>query len=844
VSAEHKLLRFGVFELDLTTEELRNSGTLVKLPPQAFKLLALLASRSGEIVSRDEIQRLLWGDETFVDFDKGVNKCILLIRNALNDKPERPLYVATIPRRGYRFLAPVKSKTIEISPAVAESGPGTTPSLVLNVDVDDAILDHSPVPARELNPVLPSKFVATIDRALEKDRELRYQTAAAVRVDFETFKHGLGPLAPKPVGPEPPHPRPWKRWQLAAALLLCTAIIAGGIYWYLHETPKLTEKDTIVVADFNNQSTDPVFGDALTRALQVELKQTPFLNVLAPDKARGTLELLKRDPHETLTPDLARDVCLRSHSKAVISGSIADSGNGYRIELAASDCQTGKTVASAAMESAGRSGVVHALGIVGAELRRKLGESKGTLQKFNKPLDEATSASPEALQALAQAAKMKAQHGDAAVATSYLSRAVDLDPNFAQAYLNLGIGYFNAHELGLAAQNSKKAYDLRDRVTERDRIAIEAFYYNQAGQVGKSIAAFTEQTRTFPKDPIGYMNLSAALLPIGDYKKAGEAAQESLRLDPSAASYVNLMQSLVSRDLREEAKSIFDQAQAHKVDDGWLYMQRYILAFLLGDRPAMEQQVMWASGKPHWEDAFLCAESHTEAFYGRILKSRALSERAIESAKHAKSLQGAAECKANQALLEAEVGSFAEARRQAAAALTLSPTRSVLAVAALALARAGDLEQAEKLSDKLNEQYPEDTMVQGYLLATIRSAVEVQRNNPGLAHDILNASIPYEQGFDAFGALYPAYVRGNAFLKSGQAQQASAEFQKMIDHPGIMQNFVTAPLAHLQLGRAQAMMGDKAAARKSYQDFLTLWKDTDPGIPIYKQAKAEYAKLR
>ena len=707
-----------------------------------------------------------------------------------------------------------------------------------------AIARHEPVPVHKLNATLPPELEPIINRALEKDRELRYQSAAQMRADLEAVRGRKVP-APLPPGPEPRWPRRWKVWQLAAAVVLVCAVAIAGLRWYQTVRPQLTDKDSIVLADFTNKTADPVLDDALDRALQVELRQTPFLNLLSPDKVRGTLKLLNGSGDVKLTPEPARGVCLRSNSKAVVGGSILDVGNRYRIELKATNCQTGKTFATTTVEAQSRDEIVKTLGIAGAEFRRKLGEPEASVRKFNKPLEEATSSSLEALQALTQAADIKRKHGDAAAAAAYLKRAVELDPNFAQAYLNLGIGYLNAHDVEPSVKALRKAYDLRTRVTERDRFAIEAFYYTQVtGQADKSIAAFEEWAKTYPEDPIGHMNLAAELEAVGQYEKAAAAARESVRLRPSGTAYVNLITSYVKLDRLDEAKAAFDEAQAHKLDDGLLYLQRYILAFLQGDQSAMQQQVKWAMGKPSLEDGFLGIDSRTEAFYGRMLKARSLAEMAVDSAKHANAPQSAADSKASEALQEAEIGNRGQAQQLAREALALSTAREVRAVAALALARAGDPAQAEKLLQELDREYPLDTMMQNYTLPTIRAAVELERNNPAIAIDILKIALPYEEGFDAFGSLYPAYVRGEAYLKAGQGQPATMEFQKMIDHPGIMENFVTGALAHLQLGRAQAMNGDKDAARKSYQDFLILWKDADPNIPILKQAKAEYAKLQ
>jgi DNA-binding winged helix-turn-helix (wHTH) protein/tetratricopeptide (TPR) repeat protein len=797
LDATQKLLRFGAFGLNLDTEELRKDGTLIKLAPQPFRLLAMLASHAGQVVTREEIQKQIWGDDTFVDFEHGMNQCINQIRSVLNDSADRPVYVETIPRRGYRFLAPVVSKMISVAPAVVESKSGI-------IDLPSVIPAAKPGPSgtSEVSlPAAPQTVAAPPSRV----------TAAA-----------------------------------AVAVIAVVAVLAGGLYWRSRKFTALTDKDTIVLADFTNRTGDAVFDDALNTALAVEFGQTPFLNVLGPDKVRGTLKLMNQPANARLTPASAREVCQRTNSKAVVAGSIYDAGNHYRIELNALDCQTGMSFAKTEKEAANRNEVVRTLGIAGSDLRSQMGEPRASLQRFNKPLDEATSSSLEALQALAMAANVKRQHGDAATGAAYLKRAVELDPNYAQAYVNLGVPYLNANETGLTAQNFRKAYELRDRVTQRDRFAIESFYYiGVTGELEKGIQTFTEAAKVYPKDPSWSMDLSAVFMATGQYERSAAQAQESIRLVPAAAAYVNLMTSYISLNRFDEAQVTFQDARDHKLDDANLYMQRYILAFVQGDGNSMRDVAAWGEGKRGAEALFVCAESRTEAFNGRMGKAGQLSQNAVELAMHTRAPQSAAECTIGEALQESEIGNPGRAQQRVVEALALGTALGIKTSSALALARAGDVAQAEKLSHELDQAFPQGTMMQNYFLPTIRASIELQRNNPAKAIEILEATVPYELGgFGAFGSLYPAYIRGEAYLKKGQGQQAAAEFQKVIDHPGIVNNFITGALAYLQLGRAQVVMGDKAAARKSYNDFLTLWKDADPDIPIYKQAKAEYAKLQ
>jgi len=701
--------------------------------------------------------------------------------------------------------------------------------------LQDAILNRPLTPPAELNPELPTELQDVIQKCLEKDRTLRYHKAAEIRLDLEKVKRRRE------------HPV-FSRWRLLATVAVVVVALLAGVFYWRSRKIRLTDTDTVVLANFVNTTGEAVFDDALNTALSAEFQQSPYLNLLSPDKVSRTLKLMNQPSNEGLAPALAREVCLRTNSKALVAGSISDAGNHYLIELNAVDCHTGKSLVKTEKEAMSRNEVVKTLGAAGNEIRSKLGEPRASLQKFNKPLDEATSSSVEALQAFAEGDKRKRQDGDVPATFSYFNRAAELDPNFAQAYLRLGIGYLNVHQGDLGVQNLKKAYELRDRVTERDRFSIEAFYeILVTGQANKSIQILTDWAKTYPAEALAHGDLSADLMSIGQYEKAAAEARESVRLRPTGVGYVNLMTSYLRQNRLDEAKASFDEARANNLNDPNLFHLRYILGFLQGDNPGMQEQVAWTIGKPGAEDMLLSAHSDTQAYYGRFGKARELSQQAVDSAKRAGAPQAAGAWRLDEALREAEIGNAPQARQQAAEALSLSTQRNVQTSAALALARAGDATQAENLCEKLNQDYPLDTWTQSYLLPTIRAAIELQRNNPHKAIDILRVALPYEMGdleFQSFAALYPAYVRGEAYLKAGQGSQAAAEFQKIIDHPGIVNNFITGALAHLQLGRAHAMMGDKEAARKSYQDFFALWKDADPDLPILHAAKAEYAKLK
>ena len=701
----------------------------------------------------------------------------------------------------------------------------------------DAILNHTPAPVRDLNSTLPSELEEIISKALQKERELRYQAASEMRADLESV------AADSPIQSDSTESRVLSRWKvLATAAVVVIALIASGLYWRRSHktTTKLTEKDTIVLADFSNSTGDPIFDGTLRSALSIDLEQSPSLNVLSERKVSETLKLMNRSSAR-LTPDLTRQVCLSTKSKALLSGAIADEGNRYVVGLIAMDCQTGDTLANIAVEAENRDQVIHALGEAGTRLRTSLGDSSASLEKFNKPLETTLTPSLDALQAYTQGQNANGP----AEAVPHFRRAVELDPNFAVAYYQMGRRYLSSGQVSRASESHSKAYALRDRLSLRHRLLVEAGYYMGAtGEVEKAIQTFRELILAFPESG-ARTQLSYELRRLGRHEQAAAMGREAIQFNRDEASAVaNTMYSYTYLERPGDARAAFDEARARNVDGEQMRIMRYVLAFVQGDQGAMREQLTWAMGKPRVEDLLLSNQADTETFYGRLGKARELSQRAVDSAKQADAPETAAWWRANEALREAELGNAPVARRVIAEALVLSSGPIIESVAALTLARAGVPLQAQKFADKLNREFPLDTMLQAYSLPTMRASIELQKNNSRKAIEILQASTSYELGIPYnVPTLYRTYLRGEAFLHAGHGKQAAAEFQKVLDHPGLVQNFVSGALAHLQLGRAQVMMGDKGAARKSYQDFLTLWRDADPDIPIYQQAKAEYARL-
>lgn len=715
--------------------------------------------------------------------------------------------------------------------------------------VEHAILTHAPNGAQERKISIPPRLEAVINRAIEKERGRRYRSAAAMSADIRAImsRRKTDVSAAMLSG-----------WKWLTAVTLCVLAVVGIFYWRAHSQPQLSDADTVVLAEFANKTGDSAFDDSLKLALNVELMQSPYVHLLSPDKVRAALKQMKQLPAVPFTPELAREVCLRTNSKAFIAGSLTDEGNQYRLELRATDCHTGKTLAESRQDIPGRGEVIRSLGSAGEDLRGQLGEPYAVLQKFSKPLDEATSASPEALQAVFEAIRAKQQHGDVPDVFSKLKRAIELDPFFAQAYLFLGISYLNAKEVELSKDSLQRAYELRQRLMERARLQLEAFYYIQiTGEAERSLVALKQWAEEYSTESLPHADLAEDLIANGQYEAAIQQARESVRLVPNGAGYVNLVAADIAFDQLSQAKADFDEAIQLGQTDGYLYEKRYTLAFLQNDPVAMQEQLAWAKGNPAFEYRLLSGEADTNAYYGRIAKSQAVAVQAVDSAGKAGQAQGAVGLILWDALRSAETGDTAGARQKVGQALASNADRDIQAMAALVLARAGDVNKAEALAGDLNRQHPLDSWLNLHELPAIRAAIELQKNNPGGALDQLHTPPEFDLAdldFRAFPPVYPIYLRGEAYLKAGQGQLAAAEFQKIVDHPGIVTNFITGALARLGVARANQLQVKHAAgadsdiarsrARAAYKDFLTLWKDADPDVPIYQQAKAEYAKLQ
>jgi serine/threonine protein kinase/tetratricopeptide (TPR) repeat protein len=751
-----------------------------------------------------------------------------------------------------------------------------------------AILDSAPTSAVRLNPDVPPKLEDIINKALEKDRNLRYQHAADMRTDLQRLKRdsdtervaaassgtvaaaqdagsqvasqqsplfGSASAAPSSssgvkVAEVPAAGKELWKILILAAVVLVAALVAGGLYFRSTHAAPLTEKDTIVLADFANTTGDEVYDDTLKQALAVDLGQSPFLNILSEDKVRQTLRQMTHSPNERLTQDLAREVCQRTGSKAYLAGSIAALGTQYVIGLEALICASGDVLAREQVTAAGKEQVLPALGQAAAKLRNEVGESLSSVQKFDAPLEQATTNSLEALKAYTLGLKTGHEKGDAE-ALPFFKRATELDPNFAMAYDGLGVHYYNLNQPRLAADYLKKAFDLRDRVTEREKFHITSLYYELAtGELEKADQTYELWIQVYPRDNVPYGNLGTDYVVLGQYEKAATEGREALRLEPnSAVEYENLGEIYLALNRFDEARTITEEALGRKLEGIALHLNLYGLAFFQGNVAAMKQQANWAVGKLGAEDQMLSLESDTEAWSGKLGKARELSRQAVESARRSDEKEPAGLWQTNAAIREALFGNAQAARQNAAAAVALAPgSHDAEAQAALAYALAGDAAHAQPLADDLVKRFPQDTIMQSVWLPIIHAQIETGRKNAARSIKLLQTAEPYELGLLIGSApnscLYPVYVRAEAYLSAQQGSEAAVEFQKILDHRGLLWNCATGALAHLGLARAHVLQGDNTKARAAYQDFFALWKDADPDIPILKETKAEYAKLQ
>jgi Tfp pilus assembly protein PilF/predicted Ser/Thr protein kinase len=718
--------------------------------------------------------------------------------------------------------------------------------------VFDAILNRDPVSPVRLNPGLPAELERIINKCLEKDRNLRYQHASEIRTDLLRLKRdtdSLRAISGSQIGAATQVAR--RRTVIAAGAAIVLALCVAG-YSYVRRAPKLTDKDTIVLADFTNTTGDTVFDGTLRQGLAVQLEQSPFLGLVSDERIHHTLGLMGLPADARLTPERAQEICERTASAAVLDGSIVTLGSQYVLGLRAKDCRSGRILAEEQAQAARKEDVLNALSQMASKFRTRMGESLTTVEKHNTPLEEATTKSLEALKAYSMGWQVRRSTGNAA-GLPFFKRAVEIDPQFATAHAALGLMYSSTGEPALAAESASKAYELREHVSDAEKFFITAYYDGRVtGNEERAQQTCEAWVQTYPREMLPHAFLSGFIFPVlGKHEKAGEEAEKTIALDSDdAIGYAHLGYSNLFLGRLPEAEKALERASARKLEDPYFLMLGFQIAFLKDDKEGMERRVALAQKESGAEDWITYHEAFVSAYSGHLKEARRLSRHAADLARQSAHRERAALFETGATLWEVFLGNLPEARQSATAALELATDREVQYGAAFALAMSGDSSRSQALADDLERNFPEDTSVRYNYLPAVRGLLALNHGDPSKAIELLRAAVPYElgtprsnlQGF--FGELYPVYVRGEAYLAAHQGGEAAKEFQKILDHRGIVVSDPIGALAHLQLARSHALLGDKAKAKSAYEDFFALWKAADPDIPIQKEAKAEYAKLQ
>jgi DNA-binding winged helix-turn-helix (wHTH) protein/tetratricopeptide (TPR) repeat protein len=796
MSTEPKVLyEFGPFRVDPEKQLLLREDLPVAISPKVFETLLILIRHSREVVCKEDLMKALWPD-AFVE-EANLSQNIFMLRKALGDTPEDRRYIVTLPGRGYRFAEQVRTVT---------------------QDGDDVV-------------------IASRSRA----QMMVEQAGTASR---ETLSAPPGSLGRR---------ESWKYVvPIGSVVALAAVLVLGAVFFRSRQRPvELGEKNSVLIADFVNTTGDPVFDGTLRQGLAVQLEQSPALSVLSDDRIEQALRLMGLPADARLTPEIARQICERTASAAVLQGSMANIGSQYVLGLRATRCRTGEVLAEEQTQSAKKEDVLNALSQIAIKFRTQVGESLTTLEKYDTPLAEATTPSLEALKAYSTAWKVNGPKG-AEAAVPFFKQAIEIDPKFAMAYASLGLMYGTTGEPALATENIRKAYELRERASDNERFFIAAYYDGRAtGNQEKAQKTCEAWAQAYPHNFIPHAMLSGFIYPAsGRYQQAAEEAEKAIQLGPDMAiGYLNLGFSYIYRDRPADSEKAIQRASERNVEDPFLSVLRFDVAFLKDDRAEMERQLTLAQGKSGTADWISDRGAFVLANSGHLREARKMSRQAVDFSVEAGHRERAALFETRAALREAFLGNSAEAKQRAVAALELARNREVQYGTAVALALSGDSTQALILVNDLDRTFPEDTAVRFNYMPTVGALVTLNRGESSRATDLLQTAVPNELGQPRsavngyFGALYPIYVRGEAYLAGRQGAEAAMEFQKILDHRGAVIGDLIGTLARLQLGRAYVLSGDKTRAKIAYRDFLTLWKDADPDIPIFRQAKAEYAKL-
>jgi eukaryotic-like serine/threonine-protein kinase len=711
------------------------------------------------------------------------------------------------------------------------------------------IVHQQVVPPSRINRQIPPALESIITKALEKDRELRYQSAADVRSDLQRLRRDSESRSTSATSTRPAKRARANRWPMAAAIAALAAGAAATYFFAHRPTPKLTAKDTIVLADFINSTGDPVFDGTLRQGLAAQLEQSPFLSLISDQRIAQTLSLMNQSPQAKLTHELTRQVCQRTSSAASIEGSISSLGNQYVLGLKAVNCANGDTLSDEQVTANGKEQVLKALGDAASRLRAKLGESLVSVQKYDALPENVTTPSLGALQAYALGNKTMDVVNDYAAAIPFFEKAVSLDPNFAMAYLRLGQAYQPLSEGARSAESTRKAYELRERTSESEKLAISSFYeLVVTGNLDAARASYQLWAQTYPRDEEPPASLWIVFTFMGDYEKAHAAALQAVKINPgSGNNFVNLMYSYQWINQLDQSKAAAQESHSHNLDSPWIPLVLYNVDFLLHDGAGMQKQVAGATGKMGIDDQILFLESETAAYGGEFAKGQDLARRAADSARRSDEKETAAEYLSHAAVRDALAGNVTVAKQEAQSALSLATGRLTAGFSAIALGLVGDSVRATQLAADLAKRFPKDTTVQFNYLPMIDAAIALHSGDAAKAVEALEASTPYELGqcnTSFTFSLYPVYLRGQAYLAEKNAAAAATEFRKIVDHSSVVGNEPIGSLAHLGLARTYSLSGDAAKAKISYQDFLAIWKGADPDIPILKQARVEYAKLQ
>jgi len=639
-----------------------------------------------------------------------------------------------------------------------------------------------------------------------------------------------------------------KLWKIATAVGFIVLLIAGGLFYRSRQTKMLSDKDTVVLADFTNTTGDSVFDGTLRQGLASQLEQTPFLSLVSDSVIAHTLTLMSKPKDSRLAPELAREVGHRLGSAATIEGSISALGTKYVVSLNAVNCRDGSLLSQQQETAQGKEQVLNALGQATTKMRKALGESLASIQKHDALPEDVTTPSLEALQAYALGHKATDVDNDYLAAVSFFQRAVAIDPSFAMAYLMLGESYQPQGELTLAAEYTRKAYDLRERTSDHEKLNIAAFYeVVVTGDLEAARRSYELIAQTYPRDEAAQIILWYIHLICGDYARADAAAKRAFEINPdSSNNYVSLMYCDQYLGRYDQAKAAAEQSRAKKLSSPWYPLILYVVDFLQNDAAGMAKQATETQGIPGVEDQMFFVESETAADHGQFRQARELARRASDSARRAQEKETAAEYEGHNSLREGLVGLTDFAKEDAQSALKTIKGKHGEGFSAIAFALAGDVANANRAIDDLTKRFPQNTVVQTRYLPMARSALALNSGNAQAAIEALSPAAPYELGHtneDFTFALYPIYFRGQAYLAAKNGAGAAAEFQKILDHPGIVGNEPIGALAHLGMARAHSLSGDTAKAKTAYQEFFTLWKDADSDVPLLIQAKADYAKL-